>query len=567
MMKKKIAMQAASVLMCAVVMGSTVLPKPVYAEKNESDSTLTETAEDIQDEEIISGMSEEMLSIFFNEASELAVIEKGTALETFVLNILANAEIETDENMRLDWVDADGLRTRLLPAVDLGKEDTESDKDADSDKDDSDSDTAQVGSDTAEPDDDIIVGTPVPTVLELYLLAQEQEDGYTLVVFDDDRELMRLYVKDVAEENTLAIDVVDADDVYAVTFDANGGTLDNDKAMLRAGGEAVSYFENSAVYEKHTFLGWYDAPEAGNEVTEETIVESDMILYARWEQDDMENTDTKDDIEDGTTDAEGNTNDDEKPDTSDTTEGTEKPDTSNMTEDTEKPDTSDTTDDTEKPDASDTTVDAGNTNTTDSTDDTNNTDRTSPANTTDSTSETVTTYTLTVVSLTGTKNPVTVKSNVTIAALTEKLADAGILPEQASAFGLRTSTVTEHAIAGTTTMQEIAELAENGDVLIIGYDSKGKALGSAKVTKTAENTYQVVLSQDTNVALDSSSEKGKGEGEEEAVTNTVSQSGKSDAVVGNIHTDDTDVLFVYGCMGGLLIVLLGVLGFLRRKRI
>lgn len=495
MLKRRVVLQAISVLMGAMVAGSSVPVIAVYAE-NASGDVQAETTAEVQAEEETGIVLEETVAILYGGATEPMLIDKETVLETFVSKILEMSEIEADENFRLDWVDANGMRIRLLPVADSDAEDVNSDA-VESD--------SSIDADIAEADSDIVI-VPVPTVSDLYMLAQEQEEGFKLVVFDDDQEIIRLNVMKADEEGALVIDVAetDADNMYLISFDANGGTLDNERNMLRTGGDAISYIENSAVYENHTFAGWYDAPNGGNEVTESTIVETDMTLYAHWEQEDADNN------------------------TSDNSSGT---DVANGTDKTSG---------------------------TDKTDDKNNT------GTTDSVSEKVATYTLSVISLTGTENSVTVKSNVTVAALADKLSEKGIMSEKAVSFHLKTSSVTEHAIDGTTTMKTIAELAESGDVLIIGYDSAGKALGSAKVTKTDENKYQVVLSQDTNVALDSSSEKGKGEGE---TTNTVTQIGKSDSVVGSIQTDDTDVLPVYGGMSGLMAALFGVVGFLRKKKI
>lgn len=556
MLKRRVVLQAASVLMGAMVAGSSVPVIAVYAE-NASGDVQAETTAEVQAEEETGIALEETVAILYGGTAEPMLIDKETALEAFVKQIMEMAEIEADENFRLDWVDANGMRTRLLPVADP---DTEND----------DSDTIESGSnidsdldaDMTEADSDIVI-VPVPTVSDLYALAQEQEEGFKLVVFDDDQEIIRLNVMKADEEDALVIDVAetDADNMYLISFDANGGTLDNERNMLRTGGDAISYIENSAAYENHTFAGWYDASDGGNEVTEATIVEADMTLYAHWERDDSDNTDATDDNDD-MADTSDSVDRDSTADSTDNVDDSTTDD-ANSTNDDEMTNT-DSIDITDNNDTSDNSSGTDIANGTDKTSGTDKTDDKNNTGTTDSVSEKVATYTLSVISLTGTENSVTVKSNVTVAALADKLAEKGIMSEKAASFHLKTSSVTEHAIDGTTTMKTIAELAESGDVLIIGYDSDGKALGSAKVTKTDENKYQVVLSQDTNVALDSSSEKGKGEGE---TTNTVTQTGKSDSVVGSIQTDDTDVLPVYGGMSGLMAALFGVVGFLRKKKI
>ena len=64
----------------------------------------------------------------------------------------------------------------------------------------------------------------------------------------------------------------------------------------------------------------------------------------------------------------------------------------------------------------------------------------------------------------------------------------------------------EHRIDSNTSMYAIAELAESGEVLVIAIDKNGKAIGGAKVTKTGENNYKVVMTKDTTVALRSNSD-------------------------------------------------------------
>lgn len=215
MLKRRVVLQAVSVLMGAMVAGSSVPVIAVYAE-NASGDVQAETTAEVQTEEETGIALEETVAILYGGTAEPMLIDKETALETFVSKILEMSEIEADENFRLDWVDANGMRTRLLPVADSDAEDVNSDA-VESD--------SSIDADIAEADSDIVI-VPVPTVSDLYMLAQEQEEGFKLVVFDDDQEIIRLNVMKADEEGALVIDVAetDADNMYLISFDANGGT-------------------------------------------------------------------------------------------------------------------------------------------------------------------------------------------------------------------------------------------------------------------------------------------------------------------------------------------------------
>ena len=83
---------------------------------------------------------------------------------------------------------------------------------------------------------------------------------------------------------------------YTVTFDANGGMIDGETTL------EVSIYEGrflgiegydewgswgwglpTPTFTGHDFLGWFTAAEGGDEVTTETVVTSNMTLYAHWE--------------------------------------------------------------------------------------------------------------------------------------------------------------------------------------------------------------------------------------------------------------------------------------------
>lgn len=203
-------------------------------------------------------------------------------------------------------------------------------------------------------------------------------------------------------------------------------------------------------------------------------------------------------------------------------------------------------------------------------------------------------YVLTITSTTGTTTRVTVKSNVTVSAL------AGKLGYTVASYTLRTATSDERVIDGDTSMYAIAELTEKGEVLLIGLDNSGKAIGSAKITRTGDGTYTVIMSKDTNVALKSNSDgsgvngSGKGDnpgngtpgtdGDDEPGGNSgtggeglrgtdtvdgspVENKGKSEKAASSVKTGDTNVIPLYGGILGFFAALAaGLFAFTRKKR-
>ena len=67
---------------------------------------------------------------------------------------------------------------------------------------------------------------------------------------------------------------------YTVTFDANGGTIAYNSRFVEAGA-AVGPFP-SASLTGYMFDGWYDDPTAGNEVTHNTIINSNVTFYPHF---------------------------------------------------------------------------------------------------------------------------------------------------------------------------------------------------------------------------------------------------------------------------------------------
>jgi len=69
-------------------------------------------------------------------------------------------------------------------------------------------------------------------------------------------------------------------DMWTVTFDANGGTSDEQTREVE-GGETLGWLP-SAEKRNAEFLGWFTAKTGGTQVTEETIITKDVTFYAHW---------------------------------------------------------------------------------------------------------------------------------------------------------------------------------------------------------------------------------------------------------------------------------------------
>lgn len=533
--KRKISMKAASVLLCAAVVSTSVPFVSVFAAETEPQTSIV-SADDSKDTSLSLNFAEiGTVSVICNGAEDTVEFAEESTVEAFILEILKRCGLSDDtEGLRLDWVDKAGFRTRILTGNDVAKAD-----DAKVDTDNGEAEPEGVEAETgnpeaetsnseAEPDND--TSESIQTVAELYALAKAHPDGLMLVGFDKDSEIARFTVMPDDAEDTLAVNLKeDSPELYQVCYDANGGVLGDTVTVLRAKGEAISYIESSATYEDHAFAGWYDAKEGGNEVTESTLVESDMNVYAHWmDTPDTDNTNT----DNANTD---NTSDNTNPGTADSTDTT---DTGNTDTSTESTDTTNTG--TENGDAADTP------------------DKTDAES--DDASQTLQKYKLTVVSPSGTTTEVSVNENVALSTVAERLG------YNAASFSLKTDIASERTIAATITMKEIADIAENGNVYIIGYDSDGNGLGSATVKKTADNTYHVSVSKDTNVGADTLSGKGAGEETGKGVGESpVENTGKSAGIAEAVSTGDTSVLPIYGVMTGLLAVLLGTLAMWKRK--
>ncbi|MBM6870644.1 InlB B-repeat-containing protein [Pseudoflavonifractor phocaeensis] len=70
--------------------------------------------------------------------------------------------------------------------------------------------------------------------------------------------------------------------VYTVTWDANGGAVE--EAWTVTDGEGRLEALPVPVREGYRFQGWYTQPEGGSQVTEETVFDADITVYAHWTQ-------------------------------------------------------------------------------------------------------------------------------------------------------------------------------------------------------------------------------------------------------------------------------------------
>jgi len=69
-------------------------------------------------------------------------------------------------------------------------------------------------------------------------------------------------------------------DDYTITFDPNGGTVD-ENTRVRKGVEALGDLP-IPTKENAKFIGWYTKPARGNKADKDTLVRKDITLYAHW---------------------------------------------------------------------------------------------------------------------------------------------------------------------------------------------------------------------------------------------------------------------------------------------
>lgn len=82
-----------------------------------------------------------------------------------------------------------------------------------------------------------------------------------------------------ASRVTVTVGGSDAGNLHKISLDAGGGTVSPRRLEVQDGQTATL---PCPMREGYYFVGWYDAPEGGNEITSETAITQDMTLYARW---------------------------------------------------------------------------------------------------------------------------------------------------------------------------------------------------------------------------------------------------------------------------------------------
>lgn len=80
--------------------------------------------------------------------------------------------------------------------------------------------------------------------------------------------------------NSEIIEFAVAGDNKVVTFDSNGGVINNNTISLTKGSRMGEMPKPTK--KGYEFVGWYTAKESGVEITKETIISKDITVYARW---------------------------------------------------------------------------------------------------------------------------------------------------------------------------------------------------------------------------------------------------------------------------------------------
>ena len=70
---------------------------------------------------------------------------------------------------------------------------------------------------------------------------------------------------------------------YTVSYDTNGGNEHYSSVSIQEG--AKIQFPESPTRDGYKFLGWYDSKDGGNEIAGSSVVTRDMVLYAHWAMD------------------------------------------------------------------------------------------------------------------------------------------------------------------------------------------------------------------------------------------------------------------------------------------
>lgn len=244
-MKKNFSYKVSSALMCAAMAGTTVAT-PIMS------SVSATTDEQVGQEVMQDGATGQVptdIAVSIDSSTASVTFDGTQTLESFVQKLLAMTGVEmTDEAVRMDWVGADGFRNSIRTG-------------------DAEADAAQA----------------IQTMGDYCEFVKSEGRAVTLVVFTDATDIARIVISEL-EDGSMFVDVEKGtpEVSYLVRYDANGGQLEGNDFVLRANGEKLSYIETSASYDRHAFDGWYDAKEGGNKVDENTLINSNMRVYAHW---------------------------------------------------------------------------------------------------------------------------------------------------------------------------------------------------------------------------------------------------------------------------------------------
>ena len=114
-------------------------------------------------------------------------------------------------------------------------------------------------------------------------IAAEDDGKMVFVLYEPTKEVARYELTyDVETDEFTGKKVTPTK--YKMTYDANGGELENEEAVsYRAANEKISYFDNGAWHETKEFAGWFTAANGGSEVTEDSVLTADTTVYAHWD--------------------------------------------------------------------------------------------------------------------------------------------------------------------------------------------------------------------------------------------------------------------------------------------
>ena len=109
----------------------------------------------------------------------------------------------------------------------------------------------------------------------------------SVYVFPGDVLQLQLKPRPVADsiypagDYTLSCNVTDDNAVQTVTFDPNGGVLTG-AATAETNKGRLNALPSDPTREDHAFLGWFDAPTGGKQITLDTVYTADTTVYAQW---------------------------------------------------------------------------------------------------------------------------------------------------------------------------------------------------------------------------------------------------------------------------------------------